>query len=110
MERFVKGDVVIIHFPFSDLTGVEKRPALVLLDLGGEDILLCQITSNPYNDKQKMPIREEDFNKGKLKQNSFVRPLNLFTGDYSLIEYKAGSLKQEKINEVIERICELLRN
>lgn len=45
MERFVKGDVVVIPFPFTDLSGTKRRPALVLADLPGDDIILCQITS-----------------------------------------------------------------
>ncbi len=45
MEEFIKGDIVVIPFPFSDLSGRKKRPALVIADLVGEDIVLCQITS-----------------------------------------------------------------
>jgi len=45
MERFVKGDVVVIPFPFSDLTGAKHRPAFVVIDLLGDDIIFCQITS-----------------------------------------------------------------
>jgi mRNA interferase MazF len=43
MERFVKGDVVVIPFPFSDLSGSKRRPALFLADLAGDDTLLCRI-------------------------------------------------------------------
>ena len=45
MEKFVKGAVVVIPFPFSNLAGTKRRPALVLADLPGDDIILCQITS-----------------------------------------------------------------
>ena len=50
MERFVKGNVVIIPFPFSDLSDSKRRPALVLADLQGNDIILCQITSQNSSD------------------------------------------------------------
>jgi mRNA interferase MazF len=50
MARFVKGDVVVIPFPFSDLSGSKRRPALVLVDLPGDDIILCQITSQYSKD------------------------------------------------------------
>ena len=36
MEGFVKGDVVVIPFPFSDLTGAKRRPALVIANLKNE--------------------------------------------------------------------------
>lgn len=45
MAKLVKGDVVVIPFPFSDLTQTKKRPALVLAEAGGSDLVLCQITS-----------------------------------------------------------------
>lgn len=45
MGRFIKGDVVVIPFPFSDLTMSKRRPALVLAELSGDDLILCQITS-----------------------------------------------------------------
>jgi len=47
MERFVKGDVVVVPFPFSDLTRAKRRPALVIAELEGDDLILCQITSQP---------------------------------------------------------------
>ncbi len=44
MGKFVKGDVVVINFPFSDLSGVKRRPELVVANLHGDDVILCQIT------------------------------------------------------------------
>lgn len=44
--------VVVIPFPFSDLSGTKLRPAVVMADAGRGDWLLCQVTSNPYrNDR-----------------------------------------------------------
>jgi mRNA interferase MazF len=40
MAKFIKGDVVVIPFPFSDLTTVKRRPALVIASLKGNDIIL----------------------------------------------------------------------
>jgi mRNA interferase MazF len=50
MGRFIKGDVVVVFFPFSDLSNAKKRPALVLADLSGEEVILCQITSKAISD------------------------------------------------------------
>jgi hypothetical protein len=50
MGKFVKGDVVIIPFPFTDLSGNKKRPAFVVADLSGDDIIVCQITSKFKSD------------------------------------------------------------
>ena len=43
--KICKGDVVVVPFPFSDLTQAKRRPALVLSVLEGDDLILCQITS-----------------------------------------------------------------
>lgn len=45
MAAFVKGDIVIVPFPFSDLSQSKRRPALVVAKLTGDDLILCQITS-----------------------------------------------------------------
>ncbi len=45
MEKLVKGDVVVIPFPFSDLTQTKRRPSLIIAELEGDDLILCQITS-----------------------------------------------------------------
>jgi mRNA interferase MazF len=50
MGGFVRGDVVIVPFPFTDLSGNKKRPAFVLADLQGDDIIVCQITSKAKSD------------------------------------------------------------
>jgi len=41
MEKFIKGDVVVIPFPFSDLSGSKRRPALIISNLEGYDLILC---------------------------------------------------------------------
>ncbi|MCX6680662.1 MAG: hypothetical protein NTX42_09920 [Methanothrix sp.] len=55
MEKFVKGDVVVVPFPFSDLTEAKRRPALVLAELDGDDRILCQITSQQFRDRYAVP-------------------------------------------------------
>lgn len=50
MERFIKGDVVVVPFPFSDLTAAKRRPALIIAELSGDDLILSQITSHKIID------------------------------------------------------------
>jgi mRNA interferase MazF len=58
---FVKGDVVVVLFPFSDLSSAKKRPALVIAALDGDDVLLCQITSRLISDQYSIPLTSEQF-------------------------------------------------
>ena len=109
MERFIKGDVVVIPFPFSDLSQSKKRPALVITSLKGEDIILAQITSKNIYDEYAVELREKDFIEGGLKVNSNIRVNKLFTASRDLILYKVGRINQEKIEEVINKIIEIIK-
>ena len=110
MERFVKGDIIVIPFPFSDLTYSKRRPALVISALEGDDIILCQITSQAVKDKYAIQLHDQDFAEGTLKKQSNIRPNRIFTADKHIVLYKVGSLKKEKVKEVIEKITEILKS
>ena len=107
MEIPVKGDIVVIPFPFSDLSASKKRPALVVANLTGDDLILSQITSAAKNDQYSVMLAKNDFNAGNLKVESRIRPNRLFTADKSIVEYKAGTLKKEKIKEVEQKLISI---
>ena len=110
MARFVKGDVVVVPFPFSDLSQSKRRPALVITELTGDDLILCQITSQSISDKYSIELTDSDFKKGTLKIKSNIRPNRIFTADSSIILYKVGKIKDEKIKEVIKKIIQILQS
>ncbi|MEY2831449.1 MAG: hypothetical protein RLZZ574_707 [Cyanobacteriota bacterium] len=109
MATFVKGDVVIVPFPFSDLSQAKRRPALVVAKLTGDDLILCQITSQAVLDSYAIIVTNADFTSGGLNKNSNIRPNRLFTADRGIILYKAGQLKAEKLKEVTNKIIEILQ-
>lgn len=108
MARFVKGDIVVLPFPFSDLTQTKRRPAIVITTLTGNDVILCQITSKWVKDEYALSVDENDFADGSLKQKSHIRPNRIFTADTAIILYTIGRLKKNKIDEVIEKIVKIL--
>lgn len=109
MERFIKGDVVVIPFPYSDLTNAKRRPALVLSESSYNDLILCQITSQAAKDTFAIALSEGDFIEGKVFKVSNIRPNKLFTADSGIVLYKIGSLQPHKLDEVIDRIINILR-
>lgn len=109
MAEFIKGDVVIVPFPFSDLSQTKRRPALVIATLQGNDMILCQITSQSVSDRYAIGLDNSDFNSGGLNQPSNIRPNRLFTADKQIILYKAGEIKSEKLTEVINKIFEIIQ-
>jgi mRNA interferase MazF len=102
------GSVVLVPFPFSDLSGSKLRPSLVLADAGREDWILCQITSNPYGDPSAILITDDDFDKGSLQRQSYVRPTKLFTADNHLFVSQVGILKSNTLKEIISVIVKML--
>ncbi|MBI2583623.1 MAG: type II toxin-antitoxin system PemK/MazF family toxin [Candidatus Aenigmarchaeota archaeon] len=109
MERLVKGNVIVVPFPFSDLSSVKRRPALVVSVLHGNDIVLCQITSKKRHDRYSIQLEKSDFETGFLPASSFIRPNMLFTAEDSIVMYRIGSIKSQKLNEVVESLCKILR-
>jgi mRNA interferase MazF len=110
VARFVKGDVVVIPFPFSDLSQSKRRPALVIAPLQGDDVILCQLTSRTIGDNYAIPVDDKDFASGNLKQSGNIRPNRVFTADAHIILYRIGTIKREKLTEVIDRLVEIIKN
>jgi mRNA interferase MazF len=108
MGKFVKGDVVVVPFPFSDLSNAKKRPALVVAALTGDDVILCQITSKAVADSYALPIADSDFTSGSLRQDSNIRPNRLFTADSTIILYRAGVLAPTRVRETVAKIVQIL--
>jgi mRNA interferase MazF len=109
VERFVKGDIIVLPFPFSDLSQAKRRPALVLADLEGDDVVLAQITSQAKQDSYAIPLRDSDFSNGALNKPSNVRPNRLFTADSNIVLYRAGRLSPTKVDEIVEAVIRILK-
>jgi len=107
MGKFVKGDIVVLPFPFSDLSSSKRRPALVLADLKGNDVILCQITSKSVRDDMSVTIEITDIENGSLNDSSNIRPNKLFTADENIVLYKLGKLRASKLNEAIGIITDM---
>ena len=110
MEKFVKGDIVVLPFPFTDQSGEKKRPALIAANLKGSNVILLQITSKKRNDEHAVSLNQSDFMDGMPDSESFIMPSIIFTAESSKILYKAGKIKKEKIREVQEKLIEIFTN
>jgi len=103
----VVGEVVVIPFPQTDLKAGKRRPALVLVDLPGDDVILCQITSRARSDASSVALNAADFASGSLKQPSFIRPQRLFTVEQRVILYSVGTIRASKLSEVLAKTSSL---
>src|SRR6266849_1405939 len=100
--------VVLVPFPFSDLSQAKLRPAVALAAAGRGDWLLCQITSNPYGDTQAIALDAESFATGALRVVSYARPGKLFTAHQNLIVAQVGTLKAEPFTQIVEAVVAIL--
>ena len=103
------GSVVLVRFPFSDLSASKLRPAVVLAGVERGDWILCQVTSNPYSDQQAVAISESDFASGGLDRSSYARPGKLFSANSSLIQGVAGRLKEARLRAIVDAVVAILR-
>lgn len=108
MGRFVRGDVVITTYPFADLSGNKKRPALVIAEVPVGRVLLCQITSQDVPDPVAVSLALADFKEGRLKRDRVIRPNYLFTAEENLIEHRAGIVSDDKLQEVVDKIIQFV--
>ncbi|MEK6847802.1 MAG: type II toxin-antitoxin system PemK/MazF family toxin [Nanoarchaeota archaeon] len=109
MERLVKGDIIVIDFPFSNLVQFKPRPVLVIKVPKGDDLIVSQITGSSYEKSVEIKIESKDFSKGSLKRDSYLRLDKIFSIEKSLIKYKIGSLKVEKFKEILDSIVTFLK-
>ena len=110
MGVFAAGQVVIVHFPFSDLTASKLRPAIVLSEAGRGDWILCQITSKSYGDLKAVQLDADDFTNGSLRLTSYARPEKLFTAHTTLVSETVASLRAEKFFVIRDTVVRMIQN
>ena len=103
------GTIVLVRFPFSDLSNSKLRPAIVLADAQRGDLVLCQITSQPYTDPIAVEISNTDLSTGSFRKNSYARPAKLFTANLAIITKQIGELNPAKHEQIVDAIVELLK-
>ena len=108
MGTLTAGSIILIPFPFSDLSNTKLRPAVVLTTLDKGDCILCQVTSKPY-DNNAIELNQTDFEEGSLQRVSYARPGKLFTANASLLQHRAGQLTNTCFMTVREQVIKTIR-
>ena len=99
-----RGDIVLVSFPFTDLTAAKRRPALVVspdsFNEATSDLVLAAITSQSSEDTTLL-IVESDCVDGTLPKTSALKPTKLFTIHSTLVIKKVCALRPEKLDAVL---------
>ncbi len=101
MVKPVAGEIVLIPFPRTD--SGKRRPALVIADLPGADLILCQITSRGHSDAFAVPLTSSDCEHGEVGQPCYIRPQRLFTVEQRVCLQSVGKVTAEKFDEVFKK-------
>ena len=105
MEPLRPGDVVLLSFPFTDMEGSRRRPALVLMDTGDEDIMVARVTSQATRDQFDTELTE--WESAGLLIPSIVRVHKLATVRRRLVDRRLGTLGANDWTRVRELIRQL---
>lgn len=102
-------DIVLIPFPYSDLTGSKQRPALIISNtlLKGNDLLCCLITSK--SQQTDLLLHKKAFADGSLPLKSWVRPYRLFTIDSRIIRRRLARVTESFYQEFFKAIVSYVK-
>ena len=108
-----RGDIVLVPFPFTDLTGQKRRPALIVSpdSFGPEDVVLCAITSRvaPRPLPWDVSLQARDLVNGVLPRPSVVKVSKLFTMHQALILGRIGRIRPRKLTQVLRTLQRLFQ-
>lgn len=102
-----KGDIVLIPFPFTDLTGSKLRLAVIVIE-ASTDVTVCFITSQ-IKWAETTDIKLIPTTKNGIKKTSLIRVNKIATIERILALGKIGVLDNQKINELNEKLKILLQ-
>ena len=90
MKIYRPGEIVLLLFPFTDATGAKRRPALVILDTGDEDIIVFRVTSQGA--QTSFDVELVEWRQAGLELPSVVRVHKVATLEKRLVERRLGTL------------------
>ncbi|MCU4175096.1 type II toxin-antitoxin system PemK/MazF family toxin [Carboxylicivirga sp. N1Y90] len=102
-----KGDIVLIPFPFTDLSGVKNRPALVLVD-DNSDVTVCFLTTQ-LKYQSELDIKLEPSSANGLKRTSIIRLNKIATINNELVLGRLGNMTTPEIKVLNNHLIKLFK-
>ena len=107
---YSQGDLVLVPFPFTDLSSVKRRPGVVVsptpFHRHQEDVVLVAVTFQiPQAVSEfELPLTQKDMAIGTLPRQSVIRLTKLFTVHQRLIVKRVGRLRGEALERSLKRL------
>jgi len=109
----MKGKIILIPVPYTDLTAAKLRPALVIFE-GRRDLIVAAITTTMYNFFPDLDViidmDDPEFRKTGLKAASILKLTKISTVRKDLAEGELGEINgdlREEVNQKLRRIFEI---
>jgi len=110
--KYRQGEILIVPFPFSDLSNVKRRPVLVLSNEGdnknSKDLIICGITSNLRDKKHSIIVENHNLLFGQIPIKSLIKTDKLFTIEKSIVIKKVAKLNQDTFEKVKKEFYSLI--
>lgn len=104
--------VILIPFPFSDLSSYRVRPALVLSNTDfnsrNDDVICCMITTEPTSHPHTVHITASDMERGNISRESKIKPYRIFSVSKNKILKILGKLNLSKSLQVQKEIFSVI--
>jgi mRNA interferase MazF len=111
--KYNQREIVLVPFPYSDLTALKKRPVIILsnndYNENHQDVVVAAITSNEFIDDYSVILDDESLDYGILPEKSVIKLGKLFSINKSKIIKKFSIVKSEKYAEIILKISQLIK-
>lgn len=106
-------EIILVPFPFSDLSQIKKRPVLIIsndsYNQTHDDVLVCIITSKHYEDNYSILLENEDLDFGVLPESSVIKVHKIFSIHKTKIIKKFSSITPSLYQKVCEKIINLIK-
>jgi mRNA interferase MazF len=112
---FSQGDVVLVPFPFTDLSAIKQRPALVLsperLNKIRPDLMVAAVTSQVPTalGEDEILLSASELGAAGLPKPSIIKLGKIFTIHQGLIRKKLGYIPQATLENVLRKLVQLMR-
>ena len=100
-----RGDLLLVPFPFTDLSATKRRPVLALTapDSYG-DFIALPVTSRPQSE-HVLPIAAADLVSGALPAASWIRTNRIVTLNVSLVVKSVGRVSERTVAAAVRQVC-----
>lgn len=102
-----KGEIILVPFPFTDLSDNKYRPALVLIE-SNYDVTVCFITTQ-IQWKEKYDVVVHPTVENGLKKESLIRLTKFATIDKDLVWGRIGTLENKYMQQINRNLSAVLQ-